>query len=90
MSDEIVVSTRKGLFRIVRKAALWDIDDVAFLGDNVNLASRLEGLNKEFGTRLIISESTYQAVQGKMLKIKSQMPAVRVPGIFSRRFCRRR
>ena len=38
MSDEIVVSTRKGLFRIVRKAALWDIDDVAFLGDNVSLA----------------------------------------------------
>jgi hypothetical protein len=38
VSDEIIVSTRKGLFRIVRQVAGWDIDDVAFLGDNVSLA----------------------------------------------------
>ena len=33
------------------------------MGDNVNLASRLEGLNKNFNTNVIIGESTYEAVK---------------------------
>jgi len=31
------------------------------MGDNVNLASRLEGVNKRFGTRIIVSRATYEA-----------------------------
>ncbi len=48
------------------------------MGDNVNLASRLEGINKKFGTRLIISESTYQAV-GNVLVVR-ELDLIRVQG----------
>jgi adenylate cyclase len=32
------------------------------MGDNVNLASRLEGVNRIYGTRIIVSQPTYEAV----------------------------
>lgn len=48
------------------------------MGDNVNLASRLEGINKQFGTRLIISETTYRAVREKM--IARELDLIRVKG----------
>jgi len=36
------------------------------LGDGVNLAARLEGVNNEYGTRIIISEVTYQRVKDRI------------------------
>jgi adenylate cyclase len=37
------------------------------IGDNVNLCSRLEGLNKIYGTQIIISETVYDRVKNKFL-----------------------
>jgi adenylate cyclase len=48
------------------------------MGDNVNLASRLEGLNKAFATHLIISEFTYEQVRGKL--IARELDFIRVKG----------
>jgi adenylate cyclase len=33
------------------------------LGNTVNLAARLEGLNKQFGTSILVSESVYLRAQ---------------------------
>jgi adenylate cyclase len=55
------------------------------LGDAVNLASRLEGANKEFGTSILVSETTARLVKDELvlrpltaLRVKGKQTAVRV------------
>ncbi|WP_375760425.1 CHASE2 domain-containing protein [Corallococcus exercitus] len=48
------------------------------MGDAVNLASRLEGLNKEYGTRILISEHTHALVKDHVTA--RRLGAVRVKG----------
>jgi adenylate cyclase len=55
------------------------------MGDGVNLGSRLEGINKEYGTRIIISEFTYQEVQSEFtcrevdwVRVKGKLQPIKI------------
>ncbi len=59
--------------------------DYTLIGDEVNLGARLEGLNKIYGTTIIISESTYEYVKDKVIarelditRVKGKLKPVRI------------
>jgi adenylate cyclase len=53
--------------------------DYTAMGDNVNLASRMEGLNKIYGTNIIITGKTYKLIKNNFETRK--LDSVRVKGM---------
>jgi adenylate cyclase len=49
------------------------------LGDTVNLSSRLEGLNKDYGTHIIVNETTFAATQNANF-VYRELDLIRVKG----------
>jgi adenylate cyclase len=62
------------------------------LGDAVNLSSRLEGLNKDYGTHIIVNETTYEAAKGDgfvfreldLMRVKGKLQPVTIYQLMGR------
>lgn len=63
------------------------------LGDTVNLSSRLEGLNKEYGTHIIVNESTYASAENAgflfreldLIRVKGKLQPVTIYELYGHR-----
>lgn len=69
-ADGPALSTRMGLHTgtaMVGNVGSSDRMQYTALGGMVNLASRVEGLNKQFGTELLVTEAVAEAVGGRFL-----------------------
>ena len=64
--------------------------DYSVLGDDVNLAARLEGQSKTYGVRIVIGENTYRraedyaVIELDLIKVKGKNEAVRIFALLGR------
>jgi adenylate cyclase len=77
---------------IVGNMGSKNVFDYTAMGDAVNLASRLEGANKMYGTYIMISEDTYKLVKDQvvsrpldLIRVKGRQKPVRVLEVIGRR-----
>lgn len=74
---DIGIGLNSGLMRVGFMGSAR-MRNYTLLGDNVNLGSRLEGTNKNYGTHIIVSETTFD--QAKTVIYGRLLDAVRVKG----------
>ena len=74
---DIGIGLNSGLMRVGFMGSAR-MRNYTLLGDNVNLGSRLEGTNKNYGTHIIVSETTFN--QAKSVVYGRWLDAVRVKG----------